>query len=67
MSSQPMGNHGGEFSDVVSFDLGLLLQGQMGIAKLKNAYSTLIIFLEVGNVKPIYRNHRLGIFQCCHI
>ena len=32
-----------EFSDVVRFDLGPLLQGQTSIAKLKNAYSLLII------------------------
>ena len=28
---------------VVRFDLGPLLQGQMGIAKLKSAYNALII------------------------
>ena len=28
---------------VVGFDLGPLLQGQMGTAKLKSAYSSLII------------------------
>ena len=27
---------------MVGFDLGLLLQGQMGIAKLKSAYNSLI-------------------------
>ena len=32
-----------ESSDVVSFDLGLLLQGQTRIAKLKSAYNSLII------------------------
>ena len=30
-------------SDVVRFDLGPLLQGQMKIAKLKSAYNLLII------------------------
>ena len=32
-----------ESSDVVRFDLGPLLQGQMGIAKLKSASKSLII------------------------
>ena len=32
-----------EFSGVVGFDLEPLLQGQMGIAKLKSAYNSLII------------------------
>ena len=30
-------------SDVVRFDLGPLLEGQMRIAKLKSAYNSLII------------------------
>ena len=34
---------GCESSDVVRFDLGPLLQGQMRIAKLKSAYNVLII------------------------
>ena len=34
---------GWESSGVVGFDLGLLLQGQMRIAKLKSAYNLLII------------------------
>ena len=34
---------GCESSDVVGFDLGPLLQGQMRIAKLKTAYNSLII------------------------
>ena len=34
---------GWESSDVVRFDLGLLLQGQTRIAKLKSAYNSLII------------------------
>ena len=34
---------GCESSDVVRFDLGPLLQGQMSIAKLKSAYNSLII------------------------
>ena len=32
-----------ESSDVVRFDLGPLLQGQMRTAKLKSAYNSLII------------------------
>ena len=34
---------GWEFSDVVRFDLGPLLQGQTRIAKGKTAYNSLII------------------------
>ena len=34
---------GWESSGVVGFDLGLLLQGQTRIAKLKSAYNSLII------------------------
>ena len=34
---------GCESFDVVRFDLGPLLQGQMRIAKLKSAYNSLII------------------------
>ena len=34
---------GWESFDVVRFDLGSLLQGQMGIAKLKSTYNSLII------------------------
>ena len=34
---------GWESFGVVGFDLGLLLQGQMRIAKLKSAYNSLII------------------------
>ena len=33
---------GFEYSDVVRFDLGPLLQGELRIAKLKSAYSSLI-------------------------
>ena len=32
-----------ESSDVVRFDLGPLIQGQMRIVKVKNAYNSLII------------------------
>ena len=34
---------GCESSDVVRFDLGSLLRGQIRIAKLKSAYNSLII------------------------
>ena len=34
---------GWESSDVVRFDLGPLLQGQMRIPKLKSAYNSLIV------------------------
>ena len=34
---------GCEFFDVVGFDTGPLLQGQMRIAKLKSGYNSLII------------------------
>ena len=34
---------GCESSDMVRFDLGSLLQGQMRVAKLKSAYNLLII------------------------
>ena len=34
---------GWESSHVAIFDLGLLFQGQMGIAKRKSAYNSLIV------------------------
>ena len=34
---------GQESSDVIQFEFGLLLRGQMRIAKLKSAYNSLII------------------------
>ena len=40
---------------VVAFDLGPLLQGQTRIANFKSAYISLIIDLEVWDVKPRYR------------
>ena len=43
MVNQPIGNHGPESFGVVGFDLGPLLQGQTGIARLKSAYNSLII------------------------
>ena len=46
---------GWESSDVLIFDLWPLLQGQMRIAKLKSAYNSLIISIQVCNVKPTCR------------
>ena len=46
---------GCESVDMVRFDLGTLLQGQMRIAKIESAYNSLII----GDRD---RNHWLGIF-----
>ena len=44
---------GSESSDVVKFDLGPLLQGQMRIAKLQSSYNLFfLLVLEVCNVKP---------------
>ena len=43
MRNQAIENHGLEYSDVVRFDLGPLLQGQTRIAKFKSAYNVLII------------------------
>ena len=43
MVNQPIGNHGLGIFDVVRFDLGVLLQGQTRIAKLKSAYNSFII------------------------
>ena len=36
-------------------DLGPLFQGQTWIAKLKSAYNSLILVLEVCNVKPTHK------------
>ena len=45
---------GWESFDVVRFDLGALLQGQMKIAKSKSTYKSLFFILEVCNVTPTY-------------
>ena len=45
---------GWESSDVVRFDLGPLLQGQMRIAKVKVLITFLLLVLEVCNVKSTY-------------
>ena len=51
---------GCESFDVVRFDLGSLLQGQMIIAKLKSLITSLLLVLEVCNVKAIYRKSWAG-------
>ena len=44
-----------EPSDVFRFDLGPLLQGQTRIKNLNVLINHLLLVLELGNVKPIYR------------
>ena len=39
---------------VVGFDLGPLLQGQTRIAKVKSAYSSLLLILEVYSTKATH-------------
>ena len=51
-----------ESSDVVLFDLGPLLQGQMRIAKVKSAYNVLIIGSRGLQCETNSGNHGLGIF-----
>ena len=51
---------GWESSDVVRFDLGPLLQGQMRIAKLKSAYNSLIIGPRGLGCKPTCRKSWAG-------
>ena len=46
---------GWESCGVVGFDLGLPLQGQTWIAKLKSAITRLLLVLEVWDGKPTYR------------
>ena len=46
---------GWESFGVVGFDLGLVLQGQMRIAKSKVLINHFFLVLEVCNVKPSYR------------
>ena len=41
--TEPQENMSWEFSDVVTFDLGPLIQGQARKAKLKSSYNLLII------------------------
>ena len=49
---------GWESSDVVRFDFGPLLQGQMRIGKLKVIITHLLLVLEVWDVKPTCRKSR---------
>ena len=51
---------GWKYFSVVGFDLGLLLQGQMRIAKLKMLITHLLLVLEVWDVKPTYRKSWAG-------
>ena len=51
---------GRESFGVIGFDLGPLLQGQTGIAKLKSAYNSLIISPRVWDGKPTYRKSWAG-------
>ena len=54
---------GCESVDMVRFDLGTLLQGQMRIAKIESAYNSLIIGdRDLGWVNHPIGNHWLGIF-----
>ena len=52
---------------VVGFDLGPLLQGQTRTAKLKSAYNSPLLFLEVWMVNQPIGNHGLGIYSCGRI
>ena len=58
---------GWESVNMVRFDLGTLLQGQMRIAKHKSAYNSLIIGPRGWNENQPIENHELGIFWCCRI
>ena len=51
---------GWESFGVVRFDLGPLLQGQTRIAKLKSAYNSLLLVLEVWDGIPTYRKSCAG-------
>ena len=51
---------GRESFDIVRFDLGPLLQGQMRIAKLKSAYNSLLLVLDIWDGKPTYRKSWAG-------
>ena len=49
-----------ESSGVVAFDLGPPLQGQTSIAKLKSAYNSLLLVLELWDGIPTYRKSWAG-------
>ena len=63
---------GWESSDVVIFDLWLLVQGHTSVAKLKSAYKLLIIVLKVlgyeTNLEEImgYESSDVVRFDLCH-
>ena len=58
---------GWESVNMVRFDLGTLLKGQMRIAKHKSAYNSLIIGPRGWNENQPIENHELGIFWCGRI
>ena len=60
---------GWESVNMVRFDLGTLLQGQMRIAKhkFKVLITRLLLVLEVWNENQPIENHELGIFWCGRI
>ena len=58
---------GWESINMVRFDLGTLLQGQMRIAKHKSAYNSLIIGPRGWNENQPIENLELGIFWCGRI
>ena len=51
---------GWESFDVVRFDLGPLLQGQMRIAKLKVLITRLLLVIQVWDGKPTHRKSWAG-------
>ena len=55
---------GWESVNMVRFDLGTLLQGQMRIARHKSAYNSLIIGPRGWNENQPIENHELGLFWC---
>ena len=58
---------GWESFGMVGFDLGPCLQGQTRIAKLKSAYNSLIMVLEVWDGKQTYRKSLAGLYWCGQI
>ena len=56
---------GWESSDVVRFDLGPLLQGQMRTTNLISAYNSFILGSTVCNFKPTYRKSWAGSLLMC--
>ena len=55
---------GWEFSGVVGFDLGPLLQGQMRIAKTESAYNSLIIGLRGFGALPLRWIQFASVLRC---